>query len=164
MMRWYFDVWKMNNAELQKNTKPLPAGIAANKQSRRSTKNYMSLPYNAKLKERARNMRKWGNMAEILFWKQVKNGGCRGLDFDRQKIIGNYIVDFYCASLQVVVEIDGSSHKGKEEYDAKRDAFLRGLGLTVIHISTKEVRRRPDKIISWLVSHPALQDREDLKS
>ena len=57
-----------------------------------------------------------------------------GLDFDRQKIIGNYIVDFYCAQSQVVIEIDGGSHDENPDYDSLRDAYLSGLGLTVIHI------------------------------
>jgi very-short-patch-repair endonuclease len=57
-------------------------------------------------------------------WQQLKHKQLLGLDFDRQKIIGNYIADFYCAEKQVVIEVDGSSHDHKAEYDAQRDAFL----------------------------------------
>ena len=106
---------------------------------RRNSQNYFSLPYNPKLKQRAKALRKAGNLAEMLFWQQVHKQKFKGFDFDRQKIIGNYIVDFYCANCQVVIEIDGDSHDEKEEYDAARDTYLESLGLTVIHITAKEV-------------------------
>ncbi|MBL4744427.1 MAG: DUF559 domain-containing protein [Cycloclasticus sp.] len=121
----------------------------------RNTKNYLSLPYNPKLKQRARELRKAGNLSEVLFWNQVKRKQFLGLDFDRQKIIGNYIVDFYCANVQTVIEIDGSSHDDKQEYDAKRDAYLEGLGLTVIHILDADVKNNLEGVISWLHQHEA---------
>jgi very-short-patch-repair endonuclease len=121
----------------------------------RNTTNYMSLPYNPALKGRARELRRAGNLAEVLFWQQVKNKQFLGLDFDRQKIIGNYIVDFYCAEKQVVIEIDGSSHDQKADYDAIRDAFLTGLGLTVIHVRAEDVKSDLTNVIGKLKEHPA---------
>ncbi len=100
---------------------------------KRNTRNYLALPYNPKLKERAKALRKAGVLSEVLFWQQVHKKKFKGFDFDRQKIIGNYIVDFYCPNQNVVIEIDGSSHDNKQEYDAERDAYLKGLGLTIIH-------------------------------
>jgi restriction endonuclease S subunit len=123
----------------------------------RNTANYMSLPYNPALKERAKALRKAGNLAEVLFWQQVHRKKFLGLDFDRQKIIGNYIVDFYCANVQVVIEIDGSSHDGKEEYDAARDAYLEGLGLTVIHITDEAVKKDLAETMEDVKNHPAFQ-------
>ncbi|MDQ7017007.1 MAG: DUF559 domain-containing protein [Gammaproteobacteria bacterium] len=116
----------------------------------RKSKNYLSLPYNPKLKQRARALRKAGNLAEVLFWNQVNKKRFKGLDFDRQKIIGNYIVDFYCANIQLVVEIDGSSHDDKQEYDALRDAYFRGLDLMVIHLSDGDVKQNLDEVMIWL--------------
>ncbi|GIV40199.1 MAG: hypothetical protein KatS3mg033_1999 [Thermonema sp.] len=127
---------------------------------KRASKNYFSLPYNPKLKERARELRKAGNLAEVLFWQRVHKGKFKGLDFDRQKIIGNYIVDFYCPNYQVVIEIDGSSHDDKMEYDAERDHYLQSLGLTVIHISAKEILQSIDAVMQWLYDHPAFQGKE----
>lgn len=106
---------------------------------RRKAKNYFNLPYNPKLKDRAKALRKAGNLAEVIFWKQVRNKQFLGLDFDRQKIIGNYIVDFYCPNLNLVIEIDGSSHNDKKEYDARRDMYLQELGVTVVHYTDKQV-------------------------
>jgi very-short-patch-repair endonuclease len=119
----------------------------------RTTKNYMALPYNPKLKDRARALRKAGNLPEILLWNKLKNNQLRGLDFDCQKIIGNYIVDFYCAKKNVVIEIDGSSHDNKAEYDALRDAYLRGLGLVVIHLTATEVARDLGGVVDFLLHH-----------
>ncbi|MBQ6736771.1 MAG: endonuclease domain-containing protein [Alphaproteobacteria bacterium] len=101
----------------------------------------MSLPMNKSLTERARWLRKNSTLSEILFWNEVKNKKLDGLDFYRQKVIGNYIVDFFCARLNVVIEIDGSTHNNKYEYDARRDNYLRSLGLRVLHIYDKDVKQ-----------------------
>lgn len=95
-------------------------------------------------------------MHEVLFWNQVKSGKFNGLDFDRQKIIGNYIVDFYCAEKDTVIEIDGSSHYGKEDYDKNRDDFLISLGLIVIHIGAADVLNNMNGVLGFLSDHPAL--------
>jgi very-short-patch-repair endonuclease len=122
----------------------------------RDTKNYMSLPYNPALKERAKELRRAGNLAEVLLWNKLKRKQFNGLDFDRQKIIGNYIVDFYCAEKAVVIEVDGSSHDDKVEYDALRDAFLEGLDLTVIHLRDSFVKKNLPGVIEFLRNHPVL--------
>jgi very-short-patch-repair endonuclease len=126
----------------------------------RDTKKYMSLPYNPALKERARELRRAGNLAEVLLWNQLKRKQFLGLDFDRQKIIGNYIVDFYCAEKSVVIEVDGSSHDDKAEYDAVRDAFLMGLDLTVIHLRDSDVKGNLSGVMDFLRGHPALTTEE----
>ncbi len=83
-------------------------------------------------------------MAEIVFWLQVHQNMFHGLDFDRQKVIGNYIVDFYVKRLGLVVEIDGGSHNEKEDYDVQRDRFLEGLGLRVFHTTDYDVLQHVD--------------------
>ncbi len=114
----------------------------------------MSLPYNPALKDRARELRRAGNLAEVLLWNQLKRKQFLGLDFDRQKVIGNYIVDFYCAEKSVVIEVDGSSHDDKVEYDAIRDAFLMGLGLAVIHLRDRDVKNNMVGVMDFLRGHP----------
>lgn len=137
---------------------PSFGGVAESRGGKkRNSKNYFNLPYNPKLKERARELRKAGNLSEVLFWNQVKNKQFKGFDFDRQKIIGNYIVDFYCTNCNVVIEIDGSSHDDKVEYDIKRDAYLKELGLAVIHIPVSDVMNTMDGVIAMLFNHPALK-------
>ena len=102
--------------------------------------NYIKeLPYNGTLKERTKAMRQARNLPEVLFWKQVTKGGFYAIDFDRQRIIGSYIVDFYAKKLGLVVEIDGSSHDNKVEYDKERELYLVSLGLKVYRISVIDV-------------------------
>jgi len=124
--------------------------VLTNASETKSTKWY-ELPYNPALKERAKELRKAGNLSEVLLWKKVKNKQFLGLDFDRQKIIGNYIVDFFIKDIGVVVEIDGSSHDDKVEYDANRDAYLQGLGLKVIHIRDEEIKKNLEGVMEYLM-------------
>jgi S-adenosylmethionine:tRNA ribosyltransferase-isomerase len=120
----------------------------------RDVVNYRTLPYNPNLKERAAELRKAGSLPEALLWNEIKNKRLNGLDFDRQKIIGNYIVDFFCASKFLVIEIDDKTHDFKEDYDKERDEYLKSLHLTVIHITAKEVLKNPHAIYKWLSNHP----------
>lgn len=62
--------------------------------------------------------------------------------FLRQKVIGNYIVDFYCAKANLVIELDGSQHglEKESENDQKRTEYLKSLGLNVIRIPNYEIR------------------------
>ena len=100
------------------------------------------LPQNAELLKRARELRQARNLPEVLFWMQVTKGRFHQIDFDRQKVIGNYIVDFYVKRLRLIIEIDGSSHIGKEVYDRKRQNYLESLGLRVYRISTGDIKYR----------------------
>ncbi|AIT08999.1 DNA methylase [Candidatus Francisella endociliophora] len=108
------------------------------------------LPYNPKLKGRAKELRKAGVLSEVLLWQELKARKFLDLDFDRQKIVGNYIVDFYCDALQLVIEIDGLSHNDKYEYDRIRDSYLLGLGLKVLHIQDIDVKNNLDGVMKYL--------------
>lgn len=109
-----------------------------------------NLPYNIKLKDRARKLRKRGNLAEVVFWKEVNKNKFHSIDFDRQRVIGNYIVDFYIKTLGVVIEIDGESHNGKEEYDEKREAFLISYGLEVFRVNDFNVLNDIEGVLKHL--------------
>ena len=108
------------------------------------------LPVNLELSSYARKNRESGNMAEIAFWLQIHKKSFHGLDFDRQKIIGNYIVDFYVKRLGLVVEIDGGSHNEKEDYDSQRDDFFEELGLKVFHTTDYDVLQHVDLVLEDL--------------
>ena len=98
------------------------------------------LPKNKELLARSRSLRKGYVLSEVIFWKQVRNKEFYQIDFDRQRIIGNYIVDFYIKSLGVVIEIDSSSHNNQGEYDGKRQEFLESLNLEVYKISDLRIK------------------------
>lgn len=67
--------------------------------------------------------------------------------FDRQRVIGNYIVDFYVKALGLVIEIDGEIHNFQEEYDSKRESYLKNLGLKVFRISTTKMLFDTENVI-----------------
>ena len=92
----------------------------------------------------------------MLLWQQLHKKKFKGYDFDRQKIIGNYIVDFYCTNCHTVIEIDGIFHEYKVEYNRGRDDFLQELGITIIRISASDVLHRLDDVMRMLYGHPAL--------
>lgn len=98
------------------------------------------LHYNPRLKELARKLRKQGTLSEVLLWQQLKGRKLRGYDFHRQKPIDNYIVDFYCPELQLVIEIDGYSHREKVEQDQERQSKLESFGITVLRFLDEDVK------------------------
>lgn len=110
----------------------------------------LNLPYNPSLKDRAKALRKAGNFSEVVFWKEVRNKSFWNIDFDRQRIIGNYIVDFYVKALGLVVEIDGEIHNFQEDYDEKREMFLKNLGLKIFRISTTKMKYDTESVMKDL--------------
>lgn len=102
---------------------------------------YKSLPFNPELKEKAKKLRKSGNLSEVILWNLLKKKQLLNLNFQRQKIVGNYIVDFYCPDLSLVIEIDGESHDFKGEYDVSRENYLTDLGLKLLHIESQRLKK-----------------------
>ena len=111
------------------------------------------LPKNSKLNERAKKLRQARNLPEVLFWMQVTKGGFHKIDFDRQIVIGNYIVDFYVKSLRLIIEVDGSSHHNNEEYDFKREEFLKSLGLKVYRITVNDIMKNMYNVMLGLENY-----------
>ena len=101
----------------------------------------MNNAYNKKLTENAKALRKNMTKEERHLWYDfLKN---LPIMIHRQKVIGNYIVDFYIAEAKLVIELDGSQHfetEGKQA-DAVRDEYLQSLGLTVLRYANSDVNR-----------------------
>jgi very-short-patch-repair endonuclease len=85
-------------------------------------------PYHAALTERARELRRQDTPAEKILWETLKGRKLLGYKFTRQKPILGYIVDFYCAELLLIIEVDGSIHDETGEYDTLRSDELRDHG------------------------------------
>ena len=100
----------------------------------------MHLPYNKNIKERSRELRNVSTLGEVLLWKELRSKQVKGYQFNRQKTLVNFIADFYCKPLHLVIEIDGSRHEGKEQHDKDRDMELQKLGVTVLHFTDQEVK------------------------
>jgi len=100
----------------------------------------MYLPYNKKLVDRAKKLRANMTSAERLIWNGfLRNKAFKNLRFLRQRPIDNFIVDFYCAELKLVLEIDGDSHAKRAVYDAQRTLVLEGYGLKVVRINNSDI-------------------------
>ena len=101
-------------------------------------------------------------LSEVLLWQELKRRQMLGYDFDRQRPIVNYIVDFYCKDLQLAIEIDGESHTHEEvaEKDKKRQLRLEELGVRILRFDDLEVKREMkyviNRIYDWIKenTHP----------
>lgn len=115
------------------------------------------IPYNPKLKERANYLRKNSTLSEVLLWKYLKGKKTPGYDFDRQKPIDNYIVDFFCNELMLAIEIDGSTHNYNSEEDRKRQTKLESLGVRFLRFNDLDIKKNMSGILSvignWIREH-----------
>ncbi len=98
------------------------------------------IPYNTNLKVLAKNLRNNSTPGEIKLWQELKSKQFLGYDFHRQKPLLNYIADFYCAELNLVIEIDGRYHEEMVEKDMIRTAELSEYGLTILRFTEQEVK------------------------
>lgn len=105
------------------------------------------------LLDRAREMRSQPNDPESSVWKGLRAKRLRGFKFRRQHPIGIYIVDFFCAAAMLVVELDGLSHFGKEEYDAQRQTWLESQGLLVIRFGNRDLDAGIDEFLEIVWRH-----------
>ena len=88
--------------------------------------------------------------AEKLLWSKIRRKQLNGVKFCRQKIVGNYIVDFLSFDKKLIIELDGGQHADQVEYDEKRIAFLEQQGFTVIRFWNTEVLLETDSVLEQL--------------
>ncbi|RYZ94129.1 MAG: DUF559 domain-containing protein [Sphingobacteriaceae bacterium] len=100
------------------------------------------IPYNAANKILANKLRKNMTYGEILLWKELKEDKFWGFDFDRQRCIDNYILDFYCKELMLAIEVDGMYHDHEEAFkkDNARQQKLESLGISFLRFTEAEVK------------------------
>ncbi|MBE5918755.1 MAG: endonuclease domain-containing protein [Pseudobutyrivibrio ruminis] len=101
----------------------------------------MNETYNQKLKKNSQKLRKNMTKEERHLWFDF----LKGLKYTikRQQIIGNYIVDFYCASKKIVIELDGSQHYEADgiNSDTRRDEYLNSIGIKVLRYSNYDINK-----------------------
>lgn len=119
------------------------------------------LPYNPKLKNLARHLRKNSTLSEVLLWNQIKHKALLGYDFHRQKPIGDYIVDFFCPQLSLCIEIDGYSHNEKITEDALRQEYLEKVGLMVLRFSDEDVKRNLGGVVQAIANRIQEKDQAE---
>ena len=117
------------------------------------------IPYNPKLKELAKQLRQNMTFSEVKLWNELKNGQLMGYDFDRQRPIGNYIVDFFCKDLQLALEVDGITHLDEKviEKDKIRQEDLEELGVSFLRFDAllvvNKVEAAVREIRDWIVAY-----------
>ncbi len=105
--------------------------------------------YNTKLKKHSQELRRNMTDAERCLWSSLRKRQLKNLQFYRQRIIGNYIVDFYCPQGKLIVEVDGGQHYTEKGTLAnkQRDAYLTKVGFNVLRFSDREVFESLDGIL-----------------
>ena len=122
------------------------------------------IPYNTELKMRARELRKRLTKAERKLWADFLRS--LNIKIKRQKVLDNYIVDFYCSKAKLVIEVDGDSHNTKDgiEYDEHRTAVLESFGLEVIRFTNDEIffdfKKVCEIILDKIISKAGLNRKE----
>src|ERR1035437_9440133 len=105
------------------------------------------IPYNPELKEFARELRRNMTLSEVLLWNELKQKKILGYDFDRQRPIGNFIVDFYSKELSLAIEIDGKSHIYRYDYDDERQRILEKLGVRFLRFEDIQVKKNITNVL-----------------
>jgi very-short-patch-repair endonuclease len=107
------------------------------------------LKYSAQLKKYARELRKNQTDSEMTLWSSLRGKQILGVQFYRQKPIGQYIVDFFAPTAKLIIEVDGSQHidGGNLNSDRNRDEYLTGLGLKVLRFNSREVLKEREAVL-----------------
>lgn len=107
----------------------------------------------------ARKLRQAPTPAEETLYPEIMRKRL-GVKFRTQSVIGGYIVDFYCPSHNLVIEIDGSVHAKRVDYDKRRDARLKSFGLTVLHFKNEEIYFDTGRVVERIKKQLALPVRK----
>jgi very-short-patch-repair endonuclease len=110
---------------------------------------------NRELVKNARVLRSNMTRAEIILWSRLRSKKINGYKFRRQQPIFDYIVDFYCHDLKLIIEVDGEIHSISEKtnHDSKRDNILKINGYHIIRVSNLEVETEIDSTIIKIISY-----------
>jgi very-short-patch-repair endonuclease len=100
--------------------------------------------------KRAKALRRGMTMPERTLWALLRREQL-GLRFRRQHPMGPFILDFYCPSAKLCVEVDGPSHAEQGEYDARRDRWLTEHGIMVLRVSADDVEQRAALVLADIV-------------
>ena len=115
------------------------------------------------IRQQAKHLRKNSTDAEKFLWTHIRNRQLEGWKFRRQTPVGKYIVDFACAELRLVVEIDGGQHSEQVLYDLGRTRYLQSKGYKVVRFWNNEVLGNIEGVLESLTLTLSQRERE-LKS
>lgn len=121
------------------------------------------LPYNNKLKQYSRELRKNMTDAEKFLWSKVRMKQLNGYQFYRQRIIGDYRVDFFCPRARLVIEVDGGQHYYGEAVvaDRIRDNYMRNFGLKVLRFTDTNVLKNVDGVVESTIENMGIREQDN---
>ena len=107
------------------------------------------VPYNRRLKTKARSLRTNPTDAELHLWYRLRRKQILGVQFYREKPVGNYIADFFAPAAKLVVELDGAQHLelGQAKYDAQRTRYLEQQGLKVLRFDDRQALLQTESVL-----------------
>jgi len=115
------------------------------------------IPYNPELKSLAKKLRSNMTFSEVILWNELRNKQMLGYDFDRQRPVGNFIIDFYCTELLLAIEIDGDTHIYRYDYDDARQKSLEKLGIHFLRFDDLEVKKNMNNVLrvieDWIIKN-----------
>ena len=111
------------------------------------------LRYQSSLRLKARHLRANLTDAEQRLWHRLNRRQLLGVRFYRQRPLGGYIADFYSPTLRLVIEVDGSQHLTPEsqQYDQRRESWLRQQGLTILRFDNLQVLNDTDAVVEAIL-------------
>jgi very-short-patch-repair endonuclease len=105
------------------------------------------------IQERARQLRRALTPAEQRLWRRLRGGQIDGFEFRRQYPMGRFIVDFYCPSSSLIVEVDGDTHAERAEYDEARTQWIESEHhCRVIRFTNEEIDRNLDAVLGAIAA------------
>jgi very-short-patch-repair endonuclease len=115
------------------------------------------------MKEIRRNLRQTSTETEALLWEQLRGRKLLGIKFKRQFSIGNFVVDFYCSSHELIIEVDGAVHKEPvvHQNDKNRQEALESLGLTMLRVTNHDVINNMDDVLTKIKTQLSLKGNSE---
>lgn len=112
------------------------------------------------LKSRRQQLRKNMPPAEVILWQRLRGRQVLGYKFRRQYSVGPYVLDFFCPTLRLGIELDGDSHfrEGAKQKDRERDKYIRSFGIHVLRFLNTDVYENLEGLLELLVG--AMRQRE----
>jgi len=117
------------------------------------------IPYSAFLKDIAKRLRHNMTFSEVKLWNELKNGKMLGYDFDRQRAIDDYVVDFFCKDLMLTLEVDGITHMDEDAIlkDKKRQSQLEALGVKFLRFDAMLIVNKVESVVkeiqNWIIEY-----------
>ncbi|MDA0844245.1 MAG: DUF559 domain-containing protein, partial [Bacteroidetes bacterium] len=142
------DTWATSSVSPQLSSKGINAGELP--QGEGWGEGEKSYNYNKKLKDSARYLRKNSTDVENTLWQLIRNRQILDCKFYRQRAIGNYIADFVCRELNLIIELDGGQHAEQKKYDQNRTQFLENNGYEVIRFWNNEVAENLEGVLETI--------------